>query len=338
MLPGARLGPYEIVAPIGAGGMGEVFRARDARLGRDVAIKVLPPGVAARPDRLRRFAQEARAAAALSHPNVLAVYDVHVEGGEIPYVVSELLEGETLLETLRRGPLPPRRAIELAVQVASGLAAAHAKGIVHRDVKPANIFITADGRAKVLDFGLARIVELGDTDGESTIVGDNPVTHPGTVLGTVGYMAPEQVRGDVVDARADVFALGTVCYEMVAGRRAFTGETSVEVMAAIVRTDPPELPADTPQALGRVIRRCLEKLPAQRFQSATDVAFALEAISGTTAPNVAAALPVATASTRRFAVRPATAVAVRSGPSCRPFARRRPRRSPTRPRRSTGCR
>ena len=311
LAPGARLGPYEIVAPIGAGGMGEVFRARDARLGRDVAIKVLPHAVATRTDRLRRFEQEARATAALSHPNVVAVYDVHVEG-ETPYVVSELLEGETLREALQRGPLSPRRAIEIAVQVASGLAAAHQKGIVHRDVKPENIFLTADGRAKVLDFGLARVVEA-DTDAVLTRVGDDPATVPGTVLGTVGYMAPEQVRGEVVDARADVFALGTVCYEMLAGRRAFTGETSVEVMAAIVRSDPPELPADTPPALGRVIRRCLEKAPAQRFQSTVDVAFALEAIAGNTTPSEPMAVPAGIVPARRLAVRPATMTAVLGG-------------------------
>lgn len=309
---GARLGPYEIVAKIGAGGMGDVFRARDSRLGRDVALKVLPADVSTRPDRLRRFAQEARAAAALSHPNVLAVYDVHVEG-ESPYVVSELLEGETLRDALQRGPLPTRRAVDIAVQVASGLAAAHQKGIVHRDVKPANIFLTGDGRAKVLDFGLARIVEPGDTDGVSTHIVDEPATLPGTVLGTVGYMAPEQVRGEVVDARADVFSLGTVCYEMLAGRRAFTGDTSVEIMAAIIRADPPDLPPETPPGLSRIIRRCLEKVPAQRFQSAADVAFALDAVAGGTAPSVAASaagtpLPLAPSpSTRR---RPGIAAAL----------------------------
>ncbi|MBL8137570.1 MAG: protein kinase [Acidobacteria bacterium] len=302
--PGARLGPYEIVAKIGAGGMGEVFRARDSRLGRDVAIKVLPADVSARPDRLRRFAQEARAAAALSHPNVLAVYDVHVEG-ESPYVVSELLEGETLRDALQRGPLPARRAVDIAVQVASGLAAAHQKGIVHRDVKPANIFLTADGRAKVLDFGLARIVEPGDTDAVTTLIGQEPATLPGTVLGTVGYMAPEQVRGEVVDARADVFSLGTVCYEMLAGRRAFTGDTSVEIMAAIIRSDPPDLPPETPPGLSRIVRRCLEKLPAQRFQSAADVAFALDAVAGGTAPSVSASVAAAP---------PPTPPAARAGP------------------------
>jgi Tol biopolymer transport system component len=286
---GTRLGPYEIVAPIGAGGMGEVYRARDTRLGRDVAIKVLPAAVAGRPDRLRRFAQEARAAAALSHPNVVAVYDVHVEG-ETPYVVSELLEGETLREALERGPLSPRRAIDIAAQVASGLSIAHQKGIVHRDVKPANIFLTADGRAKILDFGLARIAEPSDSDQVSTYAGGDPGTLPGTVLGTVGYMAPEQVRGEVVDARADVFALGSVCYEMLAGRRAFAGDTSVEVMAAIVRSEPPDLPAEVPPALGRVIRRCLEKSPSQRFHAAADVAFALEAVAGSTTPSAASSM------------------------------------------------
>jgi dipeptidyl aminopeptidase/acylaminoacyl peptidase len=307
--PGARLGPYEIIAPIGAGGMGEVFRAHDTRLGRDVAVKVLPAEVGGRPDRLRRFAQEARAAAALSHPNVVAVYDVHVDG-DVPYVVSELLEGETLREALLRGPLTPRRTIEIAMQVASGLAAAHQKGIVHRDVKPANIFLTADGRAKVLDFGLARIVEPGDSDEVVTKVAGDPHTLPGTVLGTVGYMAPEQVRGEAVDARADVFALGAVCYEMLTARRAFTGETSVEVMAAIVRSDPPDLPADVPVALNRVIRRCLEKVPSHRFHMAADVAFALEAVATGTAPSDSA---LTVAKPRRAPLNPAIVLAGLAG-------------------------
>lgn len=271
--------------------MGEVYRARDARLQRDVAIKVLHEAFSSSPDRLRRFELEARAAAALNHPNVLAVFDVHTEG-DVPYVVSELLEGETLRDGLQRGPLPLRRAVEIAVQIASGLAAAHQKGVVHRDIKPANIFLTGDGRAKILDFGLARVVETGGTDGISTHIADDPGTMPGAVLGTVGYMAPEQVRGEVVDSRADVFALGAVCYEMVVGRRAFTGDSSVEIMAAIVRSDPPETPPDmVPAALERVIRRCLEKQPAQRFQSATDVAFAFEALAGSTKENRAVATP-----------------------------------------------
>jgi eukaryotic-like serine/threonine-protein kinase len=279
LAPGARLGPYEIIAQIGAGGMGEVFRARDTRLGRDVALKTLPSSVAALPDRLRRFAQEAQAAAALNHPNVVAVYDVHTDG-DTPYVVSELLEGETLREALMRGALAPRRAVEIATQVAAGLAAAHQKGIVHRDVKPENIFLTADGRAKLLDFGIARIAGSAGGDSEVTLAaGPHQGTLPGMVLGTVGYMAPEQVRGEPVDSRADVFALGAVCYEMLTGCRAFQGETSVEVMAAIVRSDPPAMPSGVvPPGLDRAIRRCLEKLPAQRFQSTSDVAYALDAL------------------------------------------------------------
>lgn len=261
--------------------MGEVYRAHDARLGRDVAIKVLPAEFTAHPDRLRRFAQEARATAALNHPNVLAVFDVHTDDGA-PYVVSELLEGESLRDLLRRGPLPFRKAVDLAAQVARGLAAAHAKGIVHRDVKPANIFITKDGRAKVLDFGLARVVQASTTDQQPTTLQDDPMTSPGAVLGTVGYMAPEQVHGAIADHRADVFALGAVCYEMLSGRKAFPGGSAIDVMAAIVRTDPDELSGDlVPPALDRVIRRCLEKNPEERFQSSTDLAFALEALSGT---------------------------------------------------------
>jgi eukaryotic-like serine/threonine-protein kinase len=281
MLKGQVVGPYRIVDKVGEGGMGEVYRAHDARLGRDVAIKVLPAEFTAHPDRLRRFAQEARATAALNHPNVLAVFDVHTDDGA-PYVVSELLEGESLRDVLRRGPLPFRKAVDLAAQVARGLAAAHAKGIVHRDVKPANIFITRDGRAKVLDFGLARVVHAADTDSQPTSVQDDPVTSPGAVLGTVGYMAPEQVHGTAADHRADVFALGAVCYEMLSGRKAFPGGSAIDVMAAIVRTDPEELSGSlVPPALDRVIRRCLEKNPEERFQSATDLAFALEALSGT---------------------------------------------------------
>ncbi len=283
LAPGTRLGPYEIVAPIGAGGMGEVFRARDTRLGRDVALKILPASVAFLPDRLRRFAQEAQAAAALNHPNVLAVYDVHTDG-ETPYVVSELLDGETLRSALDRGPLAPRRAVEIATQVAAGLAAAHQKGIVHRDVKPENIFLTTDGRAKLLDFGLARMTGPGTEDADTTCAAEPAVTQPGVVLGTVGYMAPEQVRGEPADWRADVFALGAVCYEMLAGIRAFRGDTSVEVMTAILQSDPPPMPADrVAPGLERAILRCLEKSPAQRFQSTSDVAYAFDAIVAGTA-------------------------------------------------------
>ncbi len=291
--PGARLGPYVIVAPIGAGGMGEVYRARDGRLNRDVAIKVLPTDVAQSLDRLGRFEQEAKAAAALNHPNVMAVFDVSIEG-DVPYVVSELLEGETLHAAVARGALPARRATELAVQVALGMAAAHQKGIVHRDLKPANIFITAEGRAKILDFGLARMVD--PRDGETqTRHPSAPVTSPGAVMGTAGYMSPEQVRGEAVDHRTDIFAFGAVCYEILSGRRAFTGDSDVETMAAILKQDPPELPAGAlPVHLERIVRRCMEKKPEQRFQSASDIAYALEAMAGATSgTQVAVATPPA---------------------------------------------
>ncbi|MEZ5292402.1 MAG: protein kinase [Vicinamibacterales bacterium] len=287
--PGARLGPYEIVSALGAGGMGEVYRAHDARLGRDVAIKVLPAAFATDADRLRRFDQEARAAAALNHPNVLAVFDVHATG-DAPYVVSELLEGENLREVLFRGPLPPRLAVPLAVQIARGLAAAHQKGIVHRDLKPANVFVTTDGRAKILDFGLARVADVRNADAVVTTLPAAPATNPGAVLGTVGYMSPEQARGEPADARSDIFALGVVCYEMLAGRRTFSGGSEIEVLSAILRDDPPQLPDDlVPAPLERIVRRCLEKQPAQRFQSASDVAFALESLSGAGAGTPSAA-------------------------------------------------
>jgi eukaryotic-like serine/threonine-protein kinase len=277
---GARLGPYVIVAPLGAGGMGEVYRARDGRLNRDVAVKVLPSGVAQSPDRLARFEQEARAAAALNHPNVMAVFDVSTEG-DVPYVVAELLEGETLQAAVFRGALPPRRAVDLAVQIALGMAAAHQKGIVHRDLKPANIFITSDGRAKILDFGLARVINPPDDADTETRHVAGPGTRPGAVMGSAGYMSPEQVRGEVVDHRTDIFAFGAVCYEMLSGRRAFKGDSDVETMAAILNQDPPETPAGVlPAHLERIVRRCLEKKPEQRFQSASDIAFALEAMSG----------------------------------------------------------
>jgi eukaryotic-like serine/threonine-protein kinase len=288
--------------------MGEVYRAHDTRLHRDVAVKVLPAGVAGDPDRLARFAQEARAAAALSHPGVMAVYDVHAEG-DMPYVVTELLEGETLASALMRGALPQRRATDLAVEIALGLAAAHAKGIVHRDLKPSNIFITGDGRAKILDFGLAKLIEPAGSASAATQLPTTPATQPGVVLGTVGYMSPEQVRGEPADHRADIFAFGVVCYEMLSGQRAFRGDTSIETMAAILRQDPPEFARAVPPALERVIRRCLEKTPAQRFQSATDIAFALEALS---APSSASAA-LATSAPKPRRRMPAIAAAMLAG-------------------------
>ena len=275
---GTELGPYEIVAPVGAGGMGEVYRTHDTRLGRDVAVKVIPEELAVHEDRLRRFEQEARATAALSHPNILAVFDVGVEG-EVHYIVEELLEGQTLAERLRKGPLSLREAIETAVQVARGLAAAHAKTIAHRDLKPANVFLTTDGRVKILDFGLARWEGLGPEEATASAV-----TDPGTRLGTVGYMSPEQVRGGRGDHRSDIFSLGVVLYEMLAGRRAFARESAVETLNAILNEEPPELSGlrtTIPVAVDRLIRRCLEKRPEVRFQSAHDVALALEVASAT---------------------------------------------------------
>jgi eukaryotic-like serine/threonine-protein kinase len=275
--PGTRVGPYEVLGILGAGGMGEVFRARDTRLGREVALKVLPAAFAGDADRLRRFEQEARAAGALNHPNVLAVFDVGEHEGT-PYLVAELLEGETLRGRLRGGRLPPRKAFDCAGQIARGLAAAHDKGIIHRDLKPENLFVTGDGRVKILDFGLAKAVSGEGSATESTCA----ETEPGAVLGTAGYMAPEQVRGKPSDLRADIFALGAVFYEMLAGRRAFEGDSDIDRALAILNNEPPPLAeagVTVPPAVQRVIERCLEKEPSERFQSARDLGFALEALS-----------------------------------------------------------
>ncbi len=275
--PGTRLGPYEILAPLGAGGMGEVYRARDSRLGRDVAIKVLPEHLARNPDALTRFEREARAVAALSHPNILAIHDIGDEQG-VHFLVTELLDGETLRGRLRQAGLPWRKAAQIAAAVADGLAAAHAKGITHRDVKPENIFVTSDGRVKILDFGLARWQprEEGSPEGETE-------TEAGTVMGTVGYMSPEQVRGGRADASSDIFSLGCVIYEMVAGARAFSGPTPAQTMSAILEHDPVP-PASAPPDVQSVIRHCLEKNPGERFQSARDLAFALRAAGSAATP------------------------------------------------------
>ena len=277
---GTKLGPYEIQSPIGAGGMGEVYRARDARLNRDVAIKILPASFATDPDRLQRFAQESRAAAALNHPNILSIYDIGEEHGA-PYVVSELLEGETLRDRLRNGPLASRKAIDYGQQIASGLAAAHEKGIVHRDLKPENLFLTNDGRAKILDFGLAKLTHP-EADTSSDAPTQQVGTEAGTVMGTVGYMSPEQVRGKAADPRSDIFAFGAILYEMLSGKRAFHGDSAVDTMSAILKEDPSEL-AETNRsvspALECIVRHCLEKNSAERFQSARDVAFNLGALT-----------------------------------------------------------
>jgi len=288
---GSRLGPYEILSQIGAGGMGEVYRARDSKLGRDVAIKVLPSSYSSDPDRLRRFEQEARAAAALNHPNILSVFQMGTYEGA-PYLVSELLEGSTLREQLKRGPMPLRKAIDSGILVARGLAAAHEKGIVHRDLKPENLFVAKGGRVKILDFGLAKLTQR-EWAPESNAPTVSIVTEPGAVMGTVGYMSPEQVRGGTADPRADIFAFGAILYEMLTGKRAFQKPTSAETMTAILNEDPPsisQLAPGLPSALQRVVHRCLEKDPEQRFHSASDLAFALEALSdscGTEATAVA---------------------------------------------------
>jgi serine/threonine protein kinase/tetratricopeptide (TPR) repeat protein len=284
---GTRLGPYEILAPLGAGGMGEVYRARDARLARDVAVKILPEAVARDPERIARFEREAQALAALSHPCLLAIHDVGREG-EIAYAVTELLEGETLRERLTRETLPWRKAVEIASSIAEGLACAHEHAVVHRDVKPENIFLTTDGRVKVLDFGLARVeaAAAGRDSDLPTPSSPSPRTRTGAVVGTVGYMSPEQVKGEAADHRADLFALGLLLHEMLAGTRAFVRETAAETMTAILREPAPELHLTESSAtpdLVRIVSRCLEKAPGERFQSARDLAFALRsALAGST--------------------------------------------------------
>ena len=289
LTPGTRLGPYKIVDRIGAGAMGEVYSAHDTRLHRRVAVKVLPSEFSRVRDRVARFSQEAKAAAALNHPAVVAVFDVGVDG-DVPYVVSELLEGETLRGLLSRGRLTRKRAGDLAVQVASGMAAAHRKGIIHRDLKPENIFITNEGRAKILDFGLARL--LASESALQSTSDTMAVTSPGMVLGTVGYMSPEQVRGEAADSRSDIFAFGAVFYEMLAGRPAFSGGSAVERMHAVLQNDPAEItPGSLPDPFERIARRCLEKNPAHRFQSADDVAFAIEAMASNGVTAVSGAEP-----------------------------------------------
>ena len=279
---GTRLGPYEVLAPLGAGGMGEVYRARDPRLGREVAVKVLPASLAADSEGLLRFEREARAASALNHPNILSVYDIGTHDG-VPYVVSELLDGETLRARIANAPLPRRKAIEYASQIARGLAAAHDRHIVHRDLKPENVFVTRDGRVKILDFGLAKVTEIGvPVEAETALADGGPRTAAGTVLGTVGYMSPEQVRGLDVDHRSDIFSFGVVLYEMLTGRRAFKGDSAIETMNAILKEDPAP-PTDAgqplPPALDGIVQHCLEKNPEERFQSARDIAFGIESLS-----------------------------------------------------------
>jgi eukaryotic-like serine/threonine-protein kinase len=275
--PGAKLGNFEIVELIGRGGMGEVYRARDSRLKRDVAIKVLPAGLARDPDRIARFEREARAAGGLNHPNIVAVHDIGRDD-DTYWIATELVAGESLAKAIERGPMSVPKVLEIAAQIADGLSAAHAAGIVHRDLKPANIMVDRDGRVKILDFGLA--VRRRASQDSTT----QEMTDEGTVLGTAGYMSPEQVRGEAVDQRSDLFSFGVILYEMLGGRRAFAGDSSVEVMHAILKEDPAGLPASVPPALERIVRRCLQKDRGRRFQAAADLGFALQALSLSPAP------------------------------------------------------
>jgi eukaryotic-like serine/threonine-protein kinase len=307
---GTMLGPYRIVAAIGAGGMGEVYRALDTRLGRDVAVKVLSETYSRDAEALRRFEQEARAASMLNHPNITAVYDIGVEEGR-RYIVSELLEGESLRARIRQGPMSARKVAEYAVQIARGLAAAHEKGIIHRDLKPENLFLTRDGQVKILDFGLVKLVGTrvpgmgGNVDEHAPTL---PPTEPGRILGTVGYMAPEQVRGASGDHRSDIFSFGAIVYEMLSGRPAFRGESPIETLNAILKEEPVDLVEQgirVPGALERVIRHCLEKSPEDRFQSSRDLAFGLGEMSGLTSQ----AIPFRTTRIRwRSLIKPAIAL------------------------------
>src|SRR5580658_9925903 len=279
-MTGQIIGHYRVIEKIGSGAMGEVFRARDERLGRDVALKLIRPASSDNPDHLRRFELEARAAAALNHPNIVAIYDVGFSDGT-PYIVCELLEGKTLRKRLAEGALPVRLAVEYSLQIVQGLIAAHDHRIVHRDLKPENLFGTRDGRVKILDFGVAKLQSSPEDSGRS-VEELTTVTKSGAVVGTVAYMAPEQLRSKPVDHRSDIFSVGAILYEMLAGRRAFRGETEVDTMTAVLLKEPPEIDleqANIPASFQQIVRHCLEKDPQNRFQSARDLAFALETLS-----------------------------------------------------------
>ena len=287
LTPGSRLGPYEVLSILGTGGMAEVYRARDTRLGRDIALKVVNEALAGDPELVHRFEQEARLAGSLNHPNLVAVYDVGLHEGS-PYFITELLKGESLRNRLSRGRVPLDTALDWGGQLAQGLAAAHARGIVHRDVKPENVFVTSDGHVKLLDFGIAKLAEASRAEGphgmlDDTVTPTEGQTRTGAILGTPAYMSPEQVRGEKVDARTDVFSLGALLYEMLSGRRPFPGDSLVESGHAILHDEPPPLPG-VPPPLAQLIRRCLAKDPEARFQSARDLAFALEALRSDVEP------------------------------------------------------
>lgn len=287
METGTIINQYKIISAVGKGGMGEVYKAHDSRLDREVAIKVLPSEMSGDEDRLRRFEREAKATSALNHPNILTVHDIGEFGGA-PFIVSELLDGEELRERLDEGQIPLRKVTEYAQQIVSGLSAAHEKGIVHRDLKPENLFITKDDRVKILDFGLAKLSDRGASAGGQSGNEDatrKALTNPGVVMGTVGYMSPEQVRGHKTDHRSDIFSFGLILYEMITGRRAFQHETMAETMSAILKEEPEEITDSNPNispSLERIVRRCLEKKPDRRFQSTADLGFALESLSAPT--------------------------------------------------------
>src|ERR1022692_2679766 len=279
-MTGQVIGHYRVLEKIGSGAMGEVFRARDERLGRDVALKLIRPASSDNPDHLRRFELEARAAAALNHPNIVAIYDVGFNEGS-PYIVCELLEGQTLRKRLAEGALPVRLAADYSLQITQGLIAAHDHRIIHRDLKPENLFVTTDDRVKILDFGVAKLQSTPEESGRS-VEELTTVTKSGAVVGTVAYMSPEQLRGKTVDHRSDLFSVGAILYEMLTGRRAFRGETEVDTITAVLREDPPETnleQASVPASFQQIVRHCLEKEPENRFQSARDLAFALDTLS-----------------------------------------------------------
>ena len=294
LVEGSRLDSYEIIAPLGAGGMGEVYRARDTSLKRDVAIKVVREYWSRDPDRLRRFELEAQATAALNHPNIVSIFHVGQYNGS-PYIVTELLQGETLRDRLHRGPMRLRETCDFAIDMARGLAAAHDAGIVHRDLKPENLFLTKDGRLKILDFGLAKLTQAQSASSDDPTVTIQQQTDPGHVVGTVGYMAPEQVRGGAADARSDIFAFGVILYEMLTGKRAFQKDTPAETMSAILNEDPPTISQTSqvvPPPMQKIVSRCLEKKPEKRFQHASDLGFALETLSDSGSTAIPVGQPV----------------------------------------------
>src|SRR5262245_29819178 len=344
---GRRIGPYQVISMLGRGGMGEVFLAEDTRLERKVALKILPGDFTQSPDRLRRFEREAKAASALNHPNILTIHEIGESDGA-HYIVSEFVEGETLRAMIERGRLDVDQAITIAEQLASALGVAHEAGIIHRDIKPENVMVRPDGLVKVLDFGLAKLTEMRiadcglrieeaemlartSQDIPQSAIRNPHSTEPGVVMGTVSYMSPEQARGEKVDHRTDIFSLGVMLYEMLAGRRPYAGATPGETIAAILRDEPPELSernAKVGPHLEKIVRRCLEKKPERRFQSARDLAFALETLSGASAPGTAAQVVAPVQSRRRRWLLPAAAVLISTVAIAAFFAGKRPEKAP----------